>query len=217
MTIGKTFVYDTIQKHLYNIQVLRKNIKHRKPRPLPKNLIWSLDLTQVSDTQKQLHTAFGVVDSGTRACLQLKNIQTKASIILLRCLLDTIERYGKPKIVRTDNEAVFTSRLFRWGLAFLNIRHQRTQVGCPWQNGKVERFFGTLKTKLKHYTIENGKAMMDDLAVFKLWYNHIRTHQHLNNRTPAEVWGRRQPNSKGKHQYFNQWGGALSGFYLSPT
>ncbi|NIP27488.1 MAG: DDE-type integrase/transposase/recombinase, partial [Phycisphaerae bacterium] len=66
----------------------------------------------------------------------------------LRHLLDAIERYGKPKFLRTDNETVFTSRLFRFGLWLLGIKHQRTDKGCPWMNGRVERFFGTLKQKL---------------------------------------------------------------------
>ena len=30
----------------------------------------------------------------------------------------------------------------------LGIRHQRTEPHCPWQNGRVERFFGTLKASL---------------------------------------------------------------------
>ncbi|MEM9594705.1 MAG: integrase core domain-containing protein [Acidobacteriota bacterium] len=47
--------------------------------------------------------------------------------------------------MRTDNEAVFTSRRFRWVLIVLGLRHQLTQVASPWQNGRVERFFGTLK------------------------------------------------------------------------
>jgi transposase InsO family protein len=188
MTVGKTYVYETVKKHRYEIQVLRRRIKHRKPRSLPKNLIWSLDLTQVTDNKKQLHTVFGMIDSGTRACIALRDIPGKASVVLLRCLLDAIECYGKPKIVRTDNEAVFISRLFRFGLWLLNIRHQRTDVCCPWQNGKIERLFGTLKEKLTHYAIASTDTLAKDLRVFRVWYNHIRTHQHLGGRTPAEVW-----------------------------
>ena len=116
MTVGKTYVYNTIKNYKYDIQVLRRKIKNSKPRPLPKNLIWSMDLTQVRDAKQQSHTLLGLVDSGTRACLRLEQVPTKASIVLLRCLLDTIEQYGKPKFVRTDNEAVFISRLFRFGL-----------------------------------------------------------------------------------------------------
>lgn len=217
MTVGKTYVCDTIRKHQYEIHVLRKKIKIKKPKPLPKNLIWSLDLTQVQDTEKRLHTLFGIMDAGTRACLSLRGIPTKASIVLLRVLLDAIEQYGKPRSVRTDNEAVFVSRLFRFGLWLLNIKHQRTEVCCPWQNGRIERFFGTLKQALKRYAIMNALRLQDDLVVFRFCYNHIRPHQNLGGRTPAEVWNRTEPNGKGKNVYFDAWDGALTGFYIPPS
>jgi len=45
ITVGKTYVNGIIQQHQYEIQVLKKNIKHRKPLPLPLSLVWGLDLT----------------------------------------------------------------------------------------------------------------------------------------------------------------------------
>jgi transposase InsO family protein len=68
-------------------------------------------------------------------------------------LAQAIRRYGKPRILRTDNEAVFTSRTFRLGLLLLGIRHQRIDAHCPWQNGRMERFFGTLKRKLDRLSV----------------------------------------------------------------
>ena len=72
----------------------------------------SLDLTTVNDEQAN-NTVFGIIDNGSRACLLLRQIANKSSFSLLNCLLDTIELYGKPKSVKTDNERVFTSSLFR--------------------------------------------------------------------------------------------------------
>ncbi|QEI12896.1 integrase core domain-containing protein [Cellvibrio japonicus] len=217
MTVGKTFVYNTIQKHRYDIRVLRKKIKNKKPRTLPRNFVWSMDLTRITDNQHQPHNVFGIIDSGTRACLYLDKVQTKASITLLRCLLDTIENLGKPRAIRTDNEAVFTSRLFRFGLWILNIKHQRTEVCCPWMNGKIERFFGTLKRKLQHYTIHSAETVANDLAVYRFWYNHIRTHQYLNGRTPAEAWGKQTLNLNNQPIGFSAWDSALTGYYLPPS
>jgi transposase InsO family protein len=217
MTVGKTFVYNTIQAHRYEIYVLRKKMKNKRPRVLPKNLIWSMDLTQVSDTHTQTHCVFGVVDSGTRACLLLRELPTKASMVLLRCLLDTIENYGKPKAIRTDNEAVFTSRLFRFGLWILNIKHQRSEVCCPWMNGKIERFFGTLKQKLQNHSACSAETLASDLATYRFWYNHIRTHQHLNGKTPAEVWAGVNPGANHNPTEFSAWDSVLTGYYLAPS
>lgn len=75
-------------------------------------------------------------------------LANKSSWSLLGHLCLAIGRHGKPKATRTDNESSFTSRVFSAGLASFGIRHQRTDVGCPWQNGRIERFFVTLAQAL---------------------------------------------------------------------
>lgn len=143
--VSKTYVATIIFKHHHEILRTRKKIRSRTPRPLPKNRVWSMGLTQVNDDDCLPTTVLGIVDSGTRLCLQLREVHSKASINLLRFLLDAIEKHGKPEFLKTDNEPVFTSTLFRLGLGLFNIRHQRSDVCCPWMNGEIERFFGTLK------------------------------------------------------------------------
>ena len=148
MTVGKTWVSTVIQKHHYEIQIVRQNIKHRIPKPIPKNLVWGVDLTGKTDTQKKTHNILGIVEHASRGNLCLSALKDKASITLLHHLLDTVEQYGKPKFIRTDNESCFTSKIFEIALWVLGIKHQRIDKGCPWMNGRVERFFGTLKDKL---------------------------------------------------------------------
>ncbi|MDH5640115.1 MAG: integrase core domain-containing protein, partial [Nitrospira sp.] len=92
------------------------------------------------------------------------------------------------QFVRTDNEAVFVSRVFRVGLWLLGIRQQRIEPGCPWQNGRVERFIGTVKRELRQELLTGDKDFDDKLASIRAWYNHERPHDHLMGRTPAEVW-----------------------------
>jgi transposase InsO family protein len=36
----------------------------------------------------------------------------------------------------------------------LDIRHQRSDVACPWQNGRIKRFFGTLKQSLDMWEVD---------------------------------------------------------------
>ncbi|MFO8024492.1 DDE-type integrase/transposase/recombinase, partial [Thiohalophilus sp.] len=117
--------------------------------------IWGLDLTGKQDTSGTTHNILGIVEHASRASLVLSGLKDKVSLTLLRHLLNAIEQYGKPKMIRTDNESIFTSRLFRFGLWWLGIRHQKTDKGCPWMNGRVERFFGTLKQKLDLWEVDN--------------------------------------------------------------
>ncbi len=144
----------------------------------------------------------------------LKAIPNKTSITILRCLLDTIEQYGKPKAIRTDNERIFTSRLFRFGLWLLRIKHQKTDVGCPWMNGRIERFFGTLKEKLNQISVPDINNLNTHLTTFRFWYNHVRTHQHIDDRTPFEVWSGK--GFKRKAKVYSAWDGLLTGFYHPP-
>lgn len=39
MTVGKSFVAETMRKHRYEIDILRRRIKHRVPVALPRNLV----------------------------------------------------------------------------------------------------------------------------------------------------------------------------------
>jgi putative transposase len=55
-------------------------------------------------------------------------------------------------------------------------------------NGRIERFFGTLKKKLDRWDVDSREQLETALELFRVWYNHLRPHQHLHGRTPAEVW-----------------------------
>ena len=149
---------------------------------MPRNKIWALDLSYLPKHQDQ-QPILGVIDYGTRAGLALRQLQTKGSIMILRVLLDLVERCGQPVTLQTDNEAIFTSRLFQLGLWILGIRHQRTAPFAPWQNGRIKRLFGTFKPLWRMRGAISSNLQLD-LDLFRTWYNHIRPHLH-GGRTPA--------------------------------
>lgn len=216
VSVSKSFVATVVRLRRYDVARLRCNWKRRIPHPVAVNHTWGIDMTGKADTYGVVHPIFAVLDHGSRRVLCLQALRNKASITLLRCLLDTIERFGRPRFVRTDNEAVFTSKLFTFGLQLLGIRHQRTEVGCPWQNGRVERFFGTLKQKLNHWRMANRDMLNLALGDFSAWYNAVRPHQHLLGQTPIEAWNGIDPYAHvPKHiEFFSAWNGLLTGFYL---
>lgn len=216
ITVGKTWVHQVLQQHDYEIQILRRNFKHAKPKNVPHNLIWGIDLSGKTDTRGCLHNLFGIIDHGSRALLHLQAPYNKTSCTLLACLLEVIRTHGKPRIIRTDNEAIFTSRIFRRGLKLLGIRHQLTDPGCPWQNGRIERLFGTLKQKLDQWQVPDFAQLNRDLGTFRYWYNHVRPHQNLDGKTPAEAWSGINPYTKPPKQehWFGAWDGLLAGYCL---
>lgn len=187
-TVGKTFVSDLIRDHQYDVQQRRRAWRRRRYFPGLPNRVWGVDGTGKTDEKGRQHFLLGVVDHGTRRCLDLQALKDKTSITILRALLDAIEQHGKPKVIRTDNEAIFRSLIFRFVLWKLRIRHQRTDRHCPWQNGRIERFFGTLKAKLDRLLVTDRDALNEALGTFRFWYNKVRPHQHLQGRTSHEVW-----------------------------
>ena len=188
MTVSKTYVADTVRRHQYQILHARRKLKHRLPHPMRCNQIWGCDLLTKTDRQGQPHLALAILDHASRACLRLQRLSDKSSWALLKELVQAVKRYGRPTFLRTDNEAVLVSRLFRLGLWLLGIRQQRIEPGCPWQNGRVERFIGTVKRELATAPVTDGNELATTLQEIRTWYNHDRPHDHLQGRTPAEVW-----------------------------
>ncbi len=110
--------------------------------------------------------------------------------------------------------SIFTARVFRMGLALIGVAHQRTEPGCPWMNGRVERFFGTLKQKLDRWEVANATDLAASLNQFRYWYNSVRPHQNLNGMTPDEVWHGIDPYRcrSWRVEWFSAWDGLLNGF-----
>jgi transposase InsO family protein len=175
-----------------------------------------VDLTVVTGPADTPLPVLAMVDYGSRRCLALQPVADKRSLTLLLCLLKTVRVYGKPRAIKTDNEAVFTSRLFKTGLALLNIRHQLSDIASPWQNGRVERLIGTLKDKIGQLTIADPAQLAARLPEFVFWYNAVRPHQHLDGKTPLEAWHNVDVfNETPKRVYrFDAWDGLLTGYYL---
>ena len=215
ISVGKTYVAGILREHMADIMNIRKTWKHRIPGAMSRNIIWGMDLTGITDSNKAGRNIFGIIDHGSRKCLSLKVLGEKTSITLLKVLLSVIEKHGKPKAIRTDNEAVFTSRLFRFGLWLLGIRHQRTMLHCPWQNGRVERFFGTFK-HFADKVVFGARDMQLSLDEFTFWYNRVRPHRHLNGRTPNEAWNGIDPYAHPPIlcKKFVAWGGLLTGYRM---
>lgn len=99
----------------------------------------------------------------------------------------------------------------KFGLRFLNIQHQTTDVCCPWQNGRIEIFFGTLKEKLDHLKVIDSRHLDWHLKEFRFWYNHVRTHMNLDGRTPIEIW--KGKGIKRHAQFYSAWDGLLQGYW----
>lgn len=216
MTVSKSYVHYTVRQHRYEIEVLRRKLKHRPPRPVPRNHVWGMDMTGKMDVFGEVHPILGIVDHGSRKLLSLEVPLRRNAWTLLGHLFLAIGQYGKPRNIRTDNDAVFKSCVFRTILRLANIRQQFSTPGCPWMNGRIERLFGTLKEKLNQLKVADAGTLIHLMMDFRFWYNQVRPHQNLAGLTPHEAWHGIDPYARPPKsvQWFEAWDGLLRGFYL---
>lgn len=215
MTVSKSYVAHVLHTSRSEVLHLRRTIKHRVPRELPRNRVWALDLSTVTDLTRKQRLVLGVVDHGARACLRLAELADKRSLTILVELIAAFRRFGLPRTIRTDNEACFVSRTMKLALTLLGVHLQRTDVHCPWQNGRIERLFGTFKAALAKIVVADSSDLHAKLVEFRAWYNHARPHQHLGMRTPAEAWSGRE-RAIGTPYWLRVWDGELAGWYFPP-
>lgn len=101
-------------------------------------------------------------------------------------------------------------------MATVGTNVQHIERSCPWQNGRIERLFGTLKQQLNKIAFADAEALQNLLDEFMVWYNEIRPHQHLQGATPMEAWHRIDYNKDRPRsiEWWRGWGGQLCGSRL---
>jgi putative transposase len=104
-------------------------------------------------------------------------------------------RHGLPKAIQCDNGAPFIavharcglSRLSAWWVS-LGIRVIRSRPGCPQDNGAHERMHADMAGDLQVRPAANTAAQQRALDRWRQEFNHVRPHQALGGKTPAEVY-----------------------------
>ena len=106
------------------------------------------------------------------------------------CEVDTETGEIKPVVtIVTDNGGPFRSFRFEAFIAaHPELRHVRTRVKSPGQNGSRERGFGTLKyERLFLEEIDNALDLVTHAEAYRVDYNTVRPHEHLAWNRPVEV------------------------------
>jgi len=156
---------------------------------------WQADVTHVLLRGGREVEVLNQLDDHSRLLIGSDVRGTFRSIDVVECLAHAIEAYGAPKGYLTDNGGIFTGA-YR-GLAFVaferelidrGIEHRHARPYHPQTCGKVERFHQTLKRWLaKQPRARSVVQLQDQLDEFRAYYNEVRPHRALRQRTPLEV------------------------------
>ena len=159
------------------------------------NRTWHLDLTVVTVLWFRFHIA-ALIDGFSRKLLTLHVFARTPTWNMMAALVrQTVETHGKPRFLVTDRGCQFRGRFHGYVETILGISHVRGKVRSWTFNGKVERFFRTLKLwwRLSLFGWALNKAgiavrMQARLDGFQDWYNTRRVHQALGGSTPEQAW-----------------------------
>jgi transposase InsO family protein len=95
------------------------------------------------------------VDDHSRFCVMARVVERATGRAVCLAFTETLQRFGAPEEVLTDNGAQFTGRFARGGEVLFDkicrrngIAHRLTAPSSPTTTGKIERFHQTLRREL---------------------------------------------------------------------
>jgi transposase InsO family protein len=104
-------------------------------------------------------------------------------------------KYGVPSAIQSDNGVPFVSVKARGGISTLSawwmslgIRILRSRPGCPQDNGGHERMHADVAADVEERPQTTAEAQQRALARWRQEFNHVRPHDALSGKTPAEVY-----------------------------
>lgn len=128
-----------------------------------------------------------VEDEFTRLCLTIEVEYRMNSRFVADTLMALIAEHGAPRFVRSDNGPEFIAKYLMRVFAAHGIEARHIDPGSPWQNGRNERFNGTVRDEcLNMETFASRDHARMICKVYGRQYNTERPHSRLGYLTPRE-------------------------------
>jgi transposase InsO family protein len=169
-------------------------------RPVPiveqPNDLWTIDFKGWWRTRDGARCEpLTVRDAFSRFLLDIR-LMTNTTGEAVQLVVDRLfEKYGVPKAIQSDNGPPFASVTALAGLSKLSawwmsrgIEIVRSRPGCPQDNGGHERMHADVRREIQRAsapTLETQQLICDE---WRAEFNHVRPHEALDMKTPAEVY-----------------------------
>jgi len=154
------------------------------------------------------------VDDHSRYCVMAKVVERATSRAVCVAFAEALARFGVPEEIQSDNGKQFTDRFGKGGEVMFDricrkngIRHRLTDPFSPNQNGKVERFHGTLRPDFLDQ-VQPFESVADAQTAVDVWvadYNANRPHQGLDATVPVTPADRFAPIPDEQRQLLDLW------------
>ncbi len=161
---------------------------HHLLTPRATNQVWQLDMMQLRILWFRF-TIAALLDGCSRKLLRLQVFTgTPTTADMLRLVRSAIKSFGQPRCIITDHGGQFMGT-FTAKLEHIGITVVQGKVRQPSFNGKVERFFRTLRIWSRIAVLPISlRPLQRRLDRYRIWYNEHRPHASIGGRTPDEAW-----------------------------
>jgi len=170
-------------------RAVRRRPRCNRPAPLAAaypNHVWAYDFVEDYALDGSTLRILTVMDEFTREGLDIDVDTSSSAERVIRRLEDLIARYGAPAYLRSDNGPEFVAIAIQAWLARQQIATLYIDPGCPWQNGKEERFNGTVRDEcLNMHVFNSASEAAVRVRLFRQHYNDERPHSALGYQTPS--------------------------------
>jgi putative transposase len=176
---------------LHRLQV-RRVARKRTRRVRPEHLqaaypghIWAYDFLEDALVDGKALRILTVMDEFTREGLAIDVALTTSAERVIGVLSALVAQHGAPAHLRSDNGAEFVAVTVQSWLAQSGVQTLYIERGKPWQNGKEERFNGTVRDECLNLHVFTSLAeACVRLSAFRRHYNTERPHSRLGYLTP---------------------------------
>jgi transposase InsO family protein len=211
--------------------LLRHGLAQPRPRKRPKESfvrferpgpmqLWQVDIVgglwlinPVTGEAREAKIVTGV-DDHSRFCVMAKVVERATARAVCVAFAEALGRFGVPEEVQSDNGKQFTDRFGKGGEVMFDricrkngIKHRLIDPFSPNQNGKVERFHGTLRPDFLDQMAPFTSLAAAQTAV-DAWvadYNIDRPHQALDDKQPVTPADRFRPVADEQRQLIELW------------
>ena len=177
------------RKHRLQVpRVVRKRLRRERPARLQAaypSHIWAYDFVEDALADGRKLYILTVMDEFTREGLALDVALSTSAERVIGVLTALVAQHGAPGSLRSDNGAEFVATAVQLWLAEGGVQTLYIEPGKPWQNGKEERFNGTVRDECLNLYVFNSLAEAHvRLSAFRQHYNAERPHSRLGYLTP---------------------------------
>lgn len=174
--------------HLQVRRVVRKRIRRARPERLQAAYpghIWAYDFVEDALADGTPLRILTVMDEFTREGLALDVAVMTSAERVIGVLTALFAQHGAPAHLRSDNGPEFVALAAQTWLAQCGVQTLYIEPGKPWQNGKEERFNGTVRDEcLNLHVFTSLPEACVRLNGFRQHYNSDRPHSQLDYLTP---------------------------------